>query len=116
MDVLGQRGQPVNEPRQLSLAIPDELIDAIAAAVAQQLLPVLHSTEDRETWPAWMAIETAAHYLDVSPQRLRKLVAQRQIPFHQEGRSCRVLFRRSDLDEWMSGFRIPVRNSHRPTG
>jgi excisionase family DNA binding protein len=58
-----------------------------------------------------MAIETAARYLDVSPQRLRKQVAHRQIPFHQEDKGCRVLFRRSELDDWMSSFRVPARAS-----
>jgi excisionase family DNA binding protein len=95
---------------QLTLTIPDKLVDAIAAAVAEHLLPVLRTAGDGERWPEWMAIETAARYLDVSPQRLRKLVARRQIPFHQEDRGCRVLFRRSDLDEWMAEFRVPTRS------
>ena len=60
-----------------------------------------------------MAVETAARYLDVSPQRLRKHVAQRRIPFHQEDKGCRVLFRRSDLDDWMSTFHV---SAHAPRG
>lgn len=106
----------MNNRPELSLVIPDDLIETIAAAVAERLLPALNSRPIQEPWPEWMAVETAARYLDVSPQRLRKLVAVRQIPFHQEGRGCRVLFRRGDLDEWMAGFHIPVRNGHRPTG
>ena len=94
---------------QLGLAISDELLEAFAAAVAERLLPVLRSAANGDPWPAWMSIETAARYLDVSPQRLRKLVARRQIPYHQDGRGCRLLFRRTDLDQWMAGFRVPTR-------
>jgi len=94
----------------LRLTIPDELVDAIATAVAERLLPALRSA-DVEEWPEWMAIETAARYLDVSPQRLRKQVAHRRIPFHQEDKGCRVLFRRRDLDDWMAAFRIASRDS-----
>jgi excisionase family DNA binding protein len=67
-------------------------LDAVAAALPA--VPV-------EPWPEWMNVETAAAYLDSSVERLRKLVARRQIPFVQEGPGCRVFFRRSDLDAWM---------------
>lgn len=96
--------------RPLSIAIPDELIELIAAAVTRRLLPTLHQTDPGETWPEWMAIGTAARYLDVSPHRLRKQVTQRQIPYHQEDKGCRILFRRSDLDDWMSTFYVPARH------
>jgi len=104
----------MSEPR-LSLTIPDEVVEALAIAVSERLLPHLRATGETERWPEWMAIDTAAQYLDVSPQRLRKHVAQRRIPFHQEDKGCRVLFRRGDLDEWMSSFHVPARtrrNSH----
>ncbi|MBA3844185.1 MAG: helix-turn-helix domain-containing protein, partial [Actinobacteria bacterium] len=54
-----------------------------------------------DSWPEWMGVETAARYLDVSPQRLRKLVAAGSIPHVQEGPGCRVFFGRADLDRWM---------------
>jgi len=95
--------------QQLALTIPEEVIEALAAAVSERLLPHFHANGP-DPWPEWMAIETAARYLNVSPQRLRKQVAQLQIPFHQEDKGCRVLFRRSDLDDWMNSFRIPARN------
>jgi len=97
----------------LNLTVPDEVIEALAIAVSQRLLPALRAAGEMERWPEWMAVETAARYLDVSPQRLRKQVAQRQIPFHQEDKGCRVLFRRSDLDEWMSSFHVPARTRRR---
>jgi len=63
--------------------------------------------------PEFMSIDTAAKYLDVSPERLRKLQARRRIPYYQEGIGCRVLFRRTDLDQWMATFRnAPTNESH----
>jgi excisionase family DNA binding protein len=102
----------MTEPK-LGLTIPEEVIEALAVAVSERLLPALRAASETERWPEWMAIDTAARYLDVSPQRLRKLVAQRQIPFHQEDKGCRVLFRRGDLDDWMSTFHIPARTPPR---
>ena len=100
----------MTEHSDLSLSIPDALIEALATAVSKRLLPTLQTSGGCEPWPEWMAIETAARYLDVSPQRIRKLVANRHIPFHQEDRGCRILFRRTDLDEWMTRFRVNTRN------
>jgi excisionase family DNA binding protein len=96
----------------LPLLVPAELIDALAVAISERVLAHLHGYASQEPWPEWMAIDTAARYLDVSPQRLRKQIAHRQIPFHQQDRACRILFRRRDLDEWMAGYRIPSRHEH----
>jgi len=93
----------------LTLTLPHALIEALAAAISEHLLNRLHPVTSADPWPEWMAIETAARYLDVSPQRLRKLVSRREIPFHQEDKGCRILFRRGDLDDWMSGFHVPAR-------
>ena len=105
--------EPPNTPTEpLTLRLPAGLVDALAAAVSERILARLHALPaTAEPWPEWMAIETAARYLDVSPQRLRKLVARRQIPYHQEDKGCRILFRRTDLDHWMSGFHVPARHS-----
>jgi excisionase family DNA binding protein len=82
------------------VGVPVELdqqaLDDIAAAL---------SPTTADSWPAWMSVDTAARYLDVSPERLRKLQARRAIPYHQEGTGCRVLFCRRDLDNWMGTFR-----------
>lgn len=94
----------------LGVSIPDSVIEALATAVCERLLPALQAAGRGEPWPEWMAIETASRYLDVSPQRIRKLVSHRQIPFHQEDRGCRILFRRADLDEWMARFRVQTRD------
>lgn len=93
----------------LTIEIPSSTFDAIVAAAAGRALELLGSQLDQEAWPEWMSVERAAKYLDVSPERLRKLQARREIPFHQEAPGCRVFFRRHDLDDWMSAFRLPAR-------
>jgi excisionase family DNA binding protein len=82
--------------------VPVVLDDAALAALASALGLSAHPGE---AFPEWMSIATAARYLDVSVQRLRKLVASKQIPFVQERHACRIFFSRSDLDGWMRGFR-----------
>ena len=42
----------------------------------------------------------AAHYLNLSESYIRKAVASNKIPYVRIG--TRTLFRRSDLDEWIS--------------
>ena len=41
----------------------------------------------------------AAEHLACKPQRIYDLVSQERLPFRRDGR--RVLFRRSDLDEYL---------------
>jgi hypothetical protein len=84
----------------LTLAVPEELVEAIAERAAQIVVERLDV--DLQAWPEWMGIETASRYLDISPERLRKLQARRQLPYHQEGPGCRVFFNRHELDTAMA--------------
>jgi excisionase family DNA binding protein len=83
----------------LQIVLDETALDMLAARVAH-LVQVDDSTPP-EPWPEWMSVTTAAAYLDVPVERLRKLKERGRIPFSQEGRGCRVFFRRSDLDSWM---------------
>lgn len=80
---------------RVPLALDASAVAAVAAAVD---LP------RSDSWPQWMGVETAARYLDVSPQRLRKLVAAGSVPYVQEGPGCRVFFGRAELDRWMRAW------------
>ena len=85
-------------------ATPDLTLDALVEALAQRVAVHL-----RESLPAatvecspWMGIEQAAGYLDWPRQRLYKLTAQGAIPHYKhEGR---LLFRRDELESWLSRF------------
>jgi hypothetical protein len=87
---------------ELRLLLDDDQLAAIAA-----LVPVPEPTA--EPWPEWMSAETAARYLDVSVERVRKLQGRREIPYYQEGPNCRVFFHRPELDECMRRFRVDAR-------
>jgi len=49
-------------------------------------------------------IEAAARYLNVTKRFMRRLVAERRIPFHRVGRLLR--FRVADLDAFFSNGRV----------
>lgn len=102
----------ISEPERLSLDIPARTLDVIVDAAAARTLERIAAEQEAEPWPEWLSVETAARYLDVSPERLRKLQARREVPFYQEAPGCRVLFRRRELDEWMAAFRQPTRHGN----
>ena len=78
-----------------------DLVARIKSDLRAELLAELRTDLDREAWPGWMDVPTAAKYLGISVERVRKLVAHREIPFSQAGRGCRVFFERVELDRWM---------------
>lgn len=84
-------------------------LGAVADRIREELRAELRDTIRAEieatAWPEWQSVESASRYLDVSPERVRKLVAARRIPYSQEGPGCRVFLRRRDLDEWMDSQR-----------
>lgn len=92
------------EAVELRLLIPAEQISMLAAQLADLLHGRQH-TSAGEAWPEWMNVDTAAGYLDCTPERIRKLVARREIPYHQEAPGCRIFFHRHELDTWMAATR-----------
>jgi excisionase family DNA binding protein len=92
-------------PASLGLVLPDSLVEHIAERAAEILRASATAPHD-SAWPEWMSVPTAARYLDVSEERVRKLKDRGAIRCHQEAPGCRVFFRRSDLDEAMAALRI----------
>jgi excisionase family DNA binding protein len=86
------------------------LLEQLVEQIAQRVLELQHElspTTNPEEPSPWMGIEKAAAYLDWPKQRLYKLTAQGAIPhYKQEGR---LLFRRDELDRWLTEFAQPVR-------
>ena len=96
----------------LTVIVPAEVVEQIARRAAEIALSELDARADRQP-PEWMGVERAAEHLGCSSERLRKLIARRKIPFHQEGPRCRVSFNRRDLDNWMRAHRSePHERSH----
>jgi excisionase family DNA binding protein len=90
---------------EFTWTLPPEALDGLAAAIVERLAPMLAELGPSDRWPAFMSAETAAAYLDVSVERIRKLKDRREIPFIQEAPGHRVLFARGDLDAWMASMR-----------
>jgi excisionase family DNA binding protein len=76
-------------------ALVDKLVARVAAAVIEHL-----GRASNDASAEWLDSRSAAEYLGVHRDTLRKLAAERAIPVHQDGRGCKLFFRRGDLDEW----------------
>jgi excisionase family DNA binding protein len=95
------RSEARERPRnRVLLELPSDGLEAVAKRAAEIVIEQLE-THAGDAWPGWMGVETAARYLDVSPERVRKLIARREIPFAQEAAGCRVFLRREWLDSWL---------------
>ena len=97
-------GHLVDRPQVVELHLPASVLEAIVAETKSRVLVELNDRSDGPGSP-WMNAETAARYLDCSVERIRKLKERHHLPYHQEGPGCRVLFNKSDLDEWMDNVR-----------
>ncbi len=92
-------------------------VDALLARLADLVVQRLIERSDanpRTSTDEWMDARSAAEYLGIHRDTLRKLAASRGIPTHQEGSGCKLYFRRDELDEWRQSSR-PVRTSARST-
>ncbi len=84
----------------------DQLLGRLADLVVDRLVECT-AARTKEHSSAWLDARSAAEYLGIHRDTLRKLAAQRAIPTHQDGPGCKLYFRRDELDEW--------RRSARPT-
>lgn len=80
---------------ELTVPLPDEVLDAIALRVARLLR---ERTEPDRPEP-WVGVAEAAEHLHCRPQRIYALVHQGRLKPRREG--SRLLFRRSELDQWL---------------
>ena len=80
----------------------DRFVERLAVAVAERLAPKPGVEADE-----WLDSRDAAKYLGIHRDTLRRLAAAREIPTEQDGRGCKLFFRRSALDKWRrTGGRI----------
>jgi len=78
----------------LSLAVPPELVDAVAERVAD----LLADRRVPEPEP-WIGVEQAAEHLACPRSRIYALASAGRIPHRKDG--SRLLFQRSELDDWL---------------
>jgi len=84
--------------------VVDQLLRRLADLVAERL-GVRLSDEATQTADEWMDARSAAEYLGIHRDTLRKLAAERAVPVHQDGPGCKLYFRRGELDEWRRSSR-----------
>ena len=86
-----------------------EDIQAIAAAVAEMLQPVIASNGKYDAESVIFDKKGLAEYLRVSQSTVNKLVSNKQIPHFkiQQGQSGGVRFFKRDIDKWISRQTIP---------
>jgi|SRR5579884_1095515 len=96
-EVTTNESSPLDTQRDQALLdlVVEQLADRVAAAVVARLEPAT-----AEVASEWMDSRAAADYLGLHRDTLRKLAAERAIPAEQDGRGCKLFFRREDLDEW----------------
>jgi excisionase family DNA binding protein len=83
---------------KLTIELPDDLADQIAAKVAELLVDQLGAPVDPDRL---MTVPEAAEYLRAKPQRVYDLVGQGRIEAERDG--TRVLIRKAALDRHLAG-------------
>lgn len=80
-----------------------KMLDAVIAVIADRVAEAVTSrltTAVPDAGPEWLDSRGAAEYLALHRDTLRKLAAERAIPAVQDGPGCKLIFLRTDLDEW----------------
>lgn len=54
----------------------------------------------------WLTPEQAGEYLGLSTNTIYQYVSKRKIPFRKIPNSTKLLFKRSDIDQWIEGKKI----------
>jgi excisionase family DNA binding protein len=90
---------------ELTIAVPDEVLQALAEQVAAQVRELL--AEPQPTSP-WLDFDEAREYLRFSRDQLYKLTAARAIPFRKKRGGQGLLFRRDELDRWLEAAYEPT--------
>jgi excisionase family DNA binding protein len=84
---------------QLTVTLPEQLLEAAADAIAERLLERLRDLPAAES--PWLDFDAALAYLGFSRDRLYKLTAARAIPFRKKRDGQGLLFHRGELDRWL---------------
>jgi excisionase family DNA binding protein len=80
-------------------ALIDQILSRLADLVVERLMERT-AAQNSDHASEWLDARSAAEYLGIHRDTLRKLAAQRAIPTHQDGPGCKLYFRRDELDEW----------------
>jgi excisionase family DNA binding protein len=87
--------------RGLSLLVPAELVEAIAASVADRLIAISATERDPTASLDLMTVREAAEYMRCSVQAIYDRISQGGLLPERDGR--RVLLRRRTIDAYLRG-------------
>ncbi len=91
-------------PSELTLTVPDELLDMLARRIAQ----LVSDREPQASGSPWLDVEAALAYLPFSRDQLYKLTSARAIPFRKKRDGQGLLFHRDELDRWLEAAYEPT--------
>ena len=84
-----------NGTAPLALALPEDLVEAVAARAAEILADRPAARDD-----GWLrGADRIAAYIDCPRSRVYALTSARRIPVHHDGSA--LIARRSELDRWV---------------
>jgi excisionase family DNA binding protein len=87
---------------ELSIDVPAELVEAIAARAAELVLERIGAPTPVQGPRYLHGAAKAAEYLDVPLGQVQKLTAAGVIPHRKLSQRC--LYRTDELDEWLDGY------------
>lgn len=86
----------------MSVDLTSALVDSLSAEdlerLAGKLAPFMRPAPVVKG--GWLDSRAAADYLGIPHSTLRKLTADRAIPFEQSAPGCKCYFRTDELDDW----------------
>jgi len=91
-------------PSELTLTVPDELLDILARRIAQ----LVSDRKPQASASPWLDVEAALEYLPFSRDQLYKLTSARAIPFRKKRDGQGLLFHRGELDRWLEAAYEPT--------
>jgi excisionase family DNA binding protein len=96
---------PETRGHELTVILPDELLDAVAERIAELVHERLQPPRPASPW---LDFDAALEYLRFSRDQLYKLTAARAIPFRKKRRGQALLFHRDELDRWLQAEYEPT--------
>jgi excisionase family DNA binding protein len=85
----------------LSFSVPEELIERVAARVADL---VTASLDQSGADSPWLDFDGALAYTGFTRDKLYKLTAAKAIPFRKKEGGQRLLFHKPELDGWLESL------------
>lgn len=82
----------------------NDLVEEIARRVIQMIKPLLKNQQDDPLF----TVDTLSEYLKVKPQWVYRRIAYKEIPYVKMGRF--VMFRKSEIDRWLTDNKVPAAN------